>query len=98
MGRVLERACKIIKDKYKPRWYTYLPTSEYLKEEDKLFLNYYSGMGEFQKCFPRYFLATANGPLYLYNSLEVLKNWIKTGELIYIPCPFKVKAEMMVKR
>lgn len=92
MGRAFDRACKSVKDKYKPKWYTHLPTSEYLSEEDKIFLNYYADFDEYDTLFPYVFLCTSK-PLYLYNSLLILKTWIATGHLVYQNCPVRIKPE-----
>lgn len=84
------------KKKSKLGWYDYLSSSEYLTVEDKVFLDYYADSLEFQKVFPYWFLVSSQ-KLYLYNSLQILKNWISTEELKYIPYTGIVRPSMMVK-
>ena len=85
------------KKKPKPKWYDYLASSEYLRPEDKLFLDYFADALEFQRVFPYWFLASS-GKLYLHNSVQILKHWIDTGELKYVPYTGIVRPSMMVRR
>lgn len=87
---------KWFKKKSKPKWYDCLASSEYLTEEDKVFLGYYADSLEFQKVFPYRFLVSTQ-KLYLYNSLQILKQWIDTGELKYIPYNGIIRPSLMVK-
>lgn len=65
------------------KWYDYFPSSEWLTNEDKLFLDYYADYLEFSRAFPNWFVVGSER-LYLYNSLQILKVWIDTGVLKYI--------------
>lgn len=83
--------------KPKPKWYACLASSEDLTPDDKLFLDYFADSSEFQRVFPYWFLVSS-GKMYLYNSVQILKHWINTGELIYIPYTGIVRPSMMIMR